>query len=448
MKKLRNYLFIFWTSFFILILAMGVTRHVLLNGPRINGGPREAVLFLSSIVTKALNFYSITKPLIINDNFHLKNGLNYSKNYLLSKDYLLVSVWDDKISQSIVKLGRIYDGKELHRWTPDIDEIIKQFNSINIYGTDNNLFKSGFRLGHPFLMNDGSLIIGFLGIGGGIFKINNNSKFSWINTYPSHHSIEQDSEGNFWICGYNSSSINSDKYHIQDDAIQKISAVDGKILFEKSVFEILLENGYGRGVFFINPQISVNLTYLDYSHLNEVQPVLEDSRFWKKGDLFISLRHQNLVFLYRPTTNKIIWSQNGPWLRQHSVSIIDSTRIGIFGNNVLDALFPNENDRFIDGNNREYVYDFATNKVTTPYDEFFKSSKIRTFLEGRARILPNGEIFVEETNKGRLLYGNQKEEIWSYIEKIGEDKVSMFNWCRYITEDEFKKLTFVSQNNN
>ena len=446
MKKLRNYLIVFWTSFFILVFAMGLTRHVILNGPRIKGTPKEIVLFSSSLISNALVLSGITNPLIIKDSFHLKNGFNYSKNYSVSNGYLLVSVWDDQISQSVVKLIRIKDGKELYRWTPDMDELIRQINSINIYGTDKSLFKSDTRLGHPFLMNDGSLIIGAIW-DGCIFKMDKDSKLSWINSIPNHHSIEQDSDGNFWICGYNSFPANSEKYQIRDDAIQKISAIDGKILFEKSVFEILMENGYGKSHFFINPEVTTDNTYLDYIHLNDVQPVLTDSKYWKKGDLFLSLRHQNLALLYRPSNNKIIWLQTGPWLHQHNVDVLDSTRIGVFGNDVIDAKFPNEKDRLINGHNTEYIYDFSKNECTTPYDAFFKSADIGTFTEGRSRILSNGDIFVEETNRGRIIYGNHTEEIWSYVERINENKLSLLSWSRYITEEEFKKLTFLNQEN-
>jgi len=443
MKKLRNYLIVFWTSFFILVFAMGLTRHVLLNGPKNKGTPKEVVLFLSTLFGNVLNFSEISKPMILNDSFHLKNGFNYSKNYSSSRDYLLVSVWDDQISQSIVKLVQINDGKLLFQWTPDINLLNQQFNLTKTYQIKNNLTKSTTRLRHPFLMNDGSLIFN----NGCIYKIDKNSKLVWLNTRPSHHSIEQDSDGNFWICGYNSFPANSEKYQIRDDAIQKISAIDGKILFEKSVFEILMENGYGKSHFFINPEVTTDNTYLDYIHLNDVQPVLTGSKYWKKGDLFLSLRHQNLVLLYRPSTNQILWSQTGPWLHQHNVDVLDSTRIGIFGNDVIDAKFPNEKDRLINGHNTEYIFDFSKNECSTPYDAFFNSADIGTYTEGRSRILSNGDIFVEETNRGRIIYGNHTEEIWSYVERINENKLSLLSWSRYITEEEFKKLTFLNQEN-
>ncbi|MBI5218241.1 MAG: aryl-sulfate sulfotransferase [Bacteroidia bacterium] len=452
MKKLVKFLIIFWVSFFALVFIMGVTRHVVLNGSGINGAPKEIVLFLSTfgrnvvdlvILQKPLEI--LQKPLVIRSTLSLKNGFNRTKNYRDSNDYLLVATWNDAINQSVVKLVRIKDGKMLYKWIPDIKQLNKRFNSTYTYGIKNSLTDETTRLLHPILMPDGSLIFSGGYECGYLCKVDRNSNLIWSNMTPCHHSIEPGTDGNFWICGYNSSTRNAVKYQIRDDAIKQISATEGKILFEKSVFEILMENGYGRGCFFINPQITSNLSYLDYIHLNDVQPVLEDSKYWKKGDLFLSLRHQNLVLLYRPSTNKIIWSQNGPWLKQHDVDVIDSVRIGVFGNNAIDARFANERERLIDGHNNQYIYDFSKNEYSTPYDAFFKSANIGTCTEGQSRILGDGDIFVEETEQGRLLYGNRAEEIWSYIERIDENKICMFNWSRYITEKEFEKFTFINQ---
>jgi hypothetical protein len=442
MKKIARFLVIFWVSFFTLTFFMEATRHVYLEGPRIKGTPKNVIVFLSTFISNVVYFGGVTKPMIVRDTFSLTNGFNYTANYITSRDYLLVSSWDKTLEQPLVKLVRISDGKVLHKWAPDIRKLNEEYNSMTIYGIRNRQTKNSTGLAHPYLLNDGSLIFG----NGGIYKIDRNSNIIWSNLTSSHHSIEPGPDGNFWICSYSSKGRNSEKYQIRDDAIAQISSEDGRVLFEKSVFDILMENGYDRGRFFINPQTTFESSYLDYIHLNDVQPVFEDSRYWKKGDLFISLRQQNMVFLYRPTTNKIIWSQNGPWLRQHDVDIIDSAHIGVFGNNVINARFPTEKDKFVDGHNNQYIYDFSRNICYTPYDELFKSSNIATLTGGLSRILPTGDIFIEETNNGRILYGSSTKVKWSYVERIDNHKVSMLSWSRYITEVEFKKYTFLDQN--
>lgn len=422
---------------------MGATRHVDLNGPNITGNPRKIIVFLSSFISNVQHFNENKNPMLVEDRFQLKNGFNYSPDFKGSKDYILTSAWDDVDQQTVIKLIRINDGKLLHKWFVAIDELNKSFNTTNTYGVVNSQDKYTTRLLHPLLLNNGSVVVG----GGGISLIDKNAKIRWSNKVNCHHSIEQDSDGNIWICGYNTDRNIADKFQIKDDAIQKIDIKTGKLLFQKSVFKMLIENGYEMADLFINPGLVRDVNYLGYIHLNDVQPVLTDSKYWKKGDLFLSLRHQNLVLLYRPSTNKIIWSKRGPWLKQHDITILDSNRISIFGNDVIDAKYSTESKQLIHGHNVIYVYNFSNNQLSTPYNQFFKSSKIGTITEGRCRILPDGTIFVEESNYGRLLLGNNTNEMWSYCVKVNEKYVSALNWCRYITEDEFKKFTFVKKTN-
>ena len=78
----------------------------------------------------------------------------------------------------------------------------------------------------------------------------------------------------------------------------------------------MLDRAEGR---YTVPQIFIDngLEYLlfahgnDYEkdpiHLNDIQPINVDGEFWSKGDVFLSIRNQSMVLLYRPSTNKIIW---------------------------------------------------------------------------------------------------------------------------------------------
>ena len=72
----------------------------------------------------------------------------------------------------------------------------------------------------------------------------------------------------------------------------------------------------------------------DPIHLNDIEPVLADGPYWKKGDLFLSLRNVSAVMLYRPSTDEIVWIKRGPWIAQHDVDILDDHRIGIYDNAV------------------------------------------------------------------------------------------------------------------
>jgi hypothetical protein len=345
------------------------------------------------------------------------------------------------VKQAVVKLVRIRDGQVLHRWVPDIETVMAVANSASnerVHAQAKlHYLRTNTLLIHPLLFNDGSLIFQV----GAIFKIDKDGRLVWVHKAMCHHSLELDEAGNVWICSYNESGRNADKYNMTDDVIVRLSPDDGRVLFQKSIFDILLENGYSRGHFFICPMSDRKQNYLDYIHLNDIQPVLQDTPYWKKGDLFLSLRNQNMVLLYRPATNRIIWQQSGPWLRQHDVNIMDSSKIGIFGNNIVES--SNYDDSFVDGHNVQYVYDFRTRSISTPYEALFSSLAIRSRTQGRARVLPDGHIFVEDTNEGRSLLGDYEKAIWTYVEGTDKKRLYVTGWNRYLTEEEFSTLTFI-----
>jgi hypothetical protein len=445
MIRLRKALVVFWSLFFTMVLSMGVARHVLEGGRKITGCAKETVFFLMELpsnLSQLLNPH-VLQPLEKFNAHSLGNGFTYAQAGADQSGYLLVSAWDDDVAQGVVKLVRIRDGRILHRWVPDIDAVLRVANSAlnkKVYAEAKLKYvKSNTLLIHPLLLNDGSLIFQV----GAIFKIDRNGHIVWIHQAMCHHSLELDAEGMLWVCSFNDSGRNADKYQMTDDVIAKLSPDDGCLLYKKSVFELLMENGYSRGEFFISPSSDRMQSYLDYIHLNDIQPVFEDAPYWKKGDVFLSLRNQNMVLLYRPSTNRVLWRQNGPWLRQHDVCIIDSTKIGVFGNNVIESYFEDADDAFVDGQNEQYVYDFAKNEITTPYRHLFASLAIKTRTQGRSRILPDGSIFVEDTNEGRSFLGDYEKAVWTFAEGIDKRRLRVTGWNRYLTEEEFSKLAFI-----
>jgi hypothetical protein len=383
-----------------------------------------------NLVKYSIKGLNPASPLNKPDLYPSINGFKFEKNYVDS-NYILLSTYDKYKNQPIVKLIRLYDRKLIYQWAPDIDKIKdfmgKKYDIPNDHKTDN------LAMLHSLISSDGSVI--FHSYLSSLIKIDKNSKLEWVIKGVFDHSLEHDADGNTWVESIvgPSNYLNIYLDDSEDDEIMKISQ-SGKVLFKKSVTEILVDNGY-RGILFgVGPYEG------DLLHLNDIQPALTSTKYWMKDDLLISLRNKSTVFLYRPSENKVLWLKTGPWLNQHDVDYIDNERIGIFGNNTLRNAGSEE---IIDGHNEEYVYNFKTNKTETPYTEFLSKAKVSTRIEGRSDILPNGDLFIEETGKSRLLRGNSKDIIWQYVNRIDKQSVAALTWCRFITKEEFKKLTFL-----
>ena len=271
--------------------------------------------------------------------------------------------------------------------------------------------------------------------GAPLVKIDKNSQLVWQNQEDFfHHSIEQDHEGNFWVPStvypyqIDKKYVGLERGNYVDDAITKVSA-DGKILFQKSVSNIFIENNLEYLLF---ANVKEKFIY-DPLHLNDIQPVLTDGPHWKRGDVFFSIRYKSMIILYRPSTNKIIWKGVGHTAGQHDVNILDDHRISIFNNNAI-KFFRND---IVDGKNEVVIYDFKTDSYSKYLHESIEQYDVRTMYEGISQILDTGDLFIEEQNFGRLLYFNKDTSVqWQYVNRADNGNVYFVSWSRILYKPE------------
>ena len=168
----------------------------------------------------------------------------------------------------------------------------------------------------------------------------------------------------------------------------------------------------------------------------------KSKKLFEVGDLFISIKNKSTVFLYRPQTNKILWLKTGPWLNQHDVNILNQSQISVFNNNVIST----SSDAKKNGNNNVYIFDFEKSTVLSPYDSILKELDVMTWTEGRSKILENGDVFVEETNNGRLLRVSADTTKWEFTATIDSNYVGLMSWSRYLTYNEIKDVLPILEN--
>ncbi|MDC1066659.1 arylsulfotransferase family protein [Alphaproteobacteria bacterium] len=352
--------------------------------------------------------------------------------------YLLLSRYDGNLQEGVVDLVDLTNFKILHTWNPDIDEfnnLVEKVDEFKYLKRDSNNTRSMLR--HPKLTQDGDLLFQF---STPLRKIDACSNLIFQITHNIfHHSTETDIDGNIWV----PSHLYPQTLPIQkvgrktpeaggflDDAIVKISP-EGEILFEKSVAQILIDNGLEYLLFSIG-----NTT--DPIHLNDIQPVDFDGEYWKKGDVFLSLRHQSMVLLYRPSNNKIIWKGTGPFFKQHDVDILNNHKVSILNNNTKTFI----DEDVIDGHNEVIIYDFETGEYSSYIKDSLVNNDIRTITQGTSEILPNGDLFIEETNYGRTLFFNADGSLrWSHVNRAENGSVYSVGWSRILyTEKDLQTV--------
>jgi hypothetical protein len=229
------------------------------------------------------------------------------------------------------------------------------------------------------------------------------------------------------------------KHNLRDDSLAEVT-LDGRVIRNLSFSKILLENN------FIARALGTTglVANLDPIHINQITPAQSDSLYWKKGDLLISARHQSTIYLYRPSTGKIVWHKQGPWLNQHSVHFASNHSIAIFSNHVYGAKLK-EQFIFEDQINRVYTYDFAYPEAEAVQLQNLNKFEPKTITEGRTRFLQDESLFIEETNNARIFkfdsHGNLQ---WSYINYFDEQYLGALGWSRYLSKNELKEKVTVA----
>jgi hypothetical protein len=367
--------------------------------------------------------------LIVEDRFPSLDG--FDGTYNSEESYLLLSRYDGDLKEGIVELIDLTNFEVLHTWNPDINafnDLVENDYEFKYLKRDNN--NSRQILLHPKMTADGGLFFGqYLPL----IKIDHCSNLVFQNNHNRfHHSIETDIDENIWFPSvmYPQSlpieKVGRDIIEdlgYQDDAIVKLSP-DGEILFEKSVSQIFIDNGLEYLLFAYGNDFEE-----DPIHLNDIQPVNYDGKYWKQGDVFLSLRSQSMVILYRPSTNQIIWKGTGPFFDQHDVNILDDHRISVFNNNV--KLF--KSSREVDGSNEVIIYNFKTEEYSKYLAESLINNYVKTPVSGRGKILSNGDLFVEETSQGRALYFNADGSLrWTHVNRSDNGNVYRLGWSRIL----------------
>ena len=334
--------------------------------------------------------------------------------------YVLLTAYDERRARPIVRLMRLRDGAVVHDYAPDVDAINARstFASPLINLKRDRNARDNLMM-HPLLMPDGGLIIHDTSP---LARVDACGRVLWMIDGIFHHAVERGPDGSIWAAyRYPHSPDAEVSPTFNDEAIMNVSP-GGRILSHERVADILDRNGLGE-TWRSRPYND------DPFHLNDVQPVFADGPYWRRGDLFLSLRNMSTILLYRPSTGRVLWSRTGPWSFQHDVTVLDDHRVIVFDNNWRFAFREGQ----VDGLNRVALYDFASGAVTFPNAAGMRRNAIRTRAQGRATPMPNGDMMIEETDRGRLMRMAPDGTLrWRYIAADSAMRRYELRWSRYL----------------
>jgi len=277
----------------------------------------------------------------------------------------------------------------------------------------------------------------------GLVKIDKCSKVIWKKPFHSHHSIYEDNEGNLWF-----PSVKKLKrpYRIANlitledpDYVFKISR-EGKLLKEINIVDAIIRSNMLAKLFSTgkpSPELKDETSGDKYTHLNDVE-ILEGSKadafpLFDKGDIMVSIRNFNMIAVIDPDTEEIKWSMTGPFIRQHDPDFLGNGHISVFDNR------GGKGSQGFFGDSRILEIDPVTRKASILY-EGSDDNPFVTASMGNHQHLPNGNILITESKRGRVFEVNgEREIVWSYINRWDEDEVIVtYQATRY--PDPYGKL--------
>jgi len=253
-----------------------------------------------------------------------------------------------------------------------------------------------------YLFPDGSVIFSQQEEGGGLVKVDACSQVVWNLEGEFHHTVSPDEYGYFWT------------YHDHkgdfDHKLARVSVASGEIVSQIDMRDVRMKNPF---VHIFNLQRNINTQ--DISHGNDIEPLgtrmaAQFPRF-EAGDLLLSYRTQNLVFVVDPDTLKVKWWIVGASDRQHDADWEADGRITVFSNNEVAA--------------RKYSDIIAIDPETREFHAIVDGEKFGFYsdINGRQQRTPFATRLITSTTQGWVFEVDDNDKIvFSFVNNYDSEK--------------------------
>lgn len=259
----------------------------------------------------------------------------------------------------------------------------------------------------------------------GTARINACGDVLWQLPRGNHHAIARADDGSFWIPGLAAVPGTRTEHHpdglpgldapVWLDEIQHVSP-DGQVIKTFTLLDILYRNNLERYIAkAFHPQTSSSPPRTkDVTHMNDVEPlsssIADAYPLFEAGDLLISVRQLDLVFVMDPATQRVKWHGTKPLIQQHDPDFIGNGWIGVFDNN---RDFTDRGTML--GGSRIVAFQPHTDSVTVRFPTP-ASAPLYTDTMGKWQSLDNGNMLLTESKSGRIVEVDPNgRTVWEWI---------------------------------
>ena len=302
-------------------------------------------------------------------------------------------------------------GNVAHVWQISQEDVEWEHRS------DANVYPHGFAISR-----DGSILTGY-DSGSSLTKYDFCGEIAWRLQGCYHHFVHLEDESFLWAWGPGG------------DNMMKIDYASGEISKKIAIRRVMLEN-LDIDIFGIRQKDGPKSSKMVKDgggpfHGNDVEPLPKHlERYYpgfNAGDLLISLRSPNLIFVMDPDTLEVKWWRQGLTRRQHDPDWNDRGTITIFNNNM----------------HRKYSNILELDPKTFESRVLVDGKKYNFYsaARGKHQFLPDGGILVTSSIQGRVFEVDKHGNIvFEFINRFSKGKNLLVSEALFLPEDFFKEL--------
>lgn len=311
------------------------------------------------------------------------------------------------------------DGKVKHFWQISQEQVEWD------HRPDQNVFPHGLEIAP-----DGSIVTAF-DAGTCLTKYDYCGNIVWRIKGGFHHSIAFEGNSSIWTWGNSGSSNPYEKNII------KVDYQTGEIIKEFHLKKVMqsnpdidifgiLQKDTAKGSEWISDRNGGRW------HANDIEPLpAELSTYYPQfnvGDLLISLRSPDLIFVLDPESYKVKWWRQGLTRRQHDPDWNDKGTMTILNNNM----------------HRGYSSIVELNPRNFKYSHIIKGKEydFYTWQQGKHQRLFNGGYLITSSQQGRVFEVDKDGNItFEFINTYGKNKRSLtISEARFLPTNYFQEL--------
>jgi len=296
-------------------------------------------------------------------------------------------------------------GTVVHRWRFDRERLFP--DSVDRRG--NPALKA---LHGTHLFPNGDVLVNVEYVG--TVRLDACGRVKWRLPAGTHHAISQTEKGSFWIPGTSRTpQAGSERYP------EGFAGIEGRVWLDQllhvtetgtvterlNVLDLLYTNDLEHHIIkAYKPKRFPGFRKgggRDVTHLNDVEPLsssmADEYPLFEAGDLLVSLRYIDLVFVVDPQSETVKWHTRRSLIQQHDPDFIGNGWIGVFNNN---SDYSGRGSTL--GGSQIVAYQPHTDSMEIRFPTVHSDS-FYTRTRGKWQRLANGNMLLTEANAGRVL---------------------------------------------